>query len=291
MNDSGAIGSEDRYLGTREAAKLMNVGESTVKRWVNQCILPAELTIGGHRKIRLRDLQRVVQERNLPRAGLETLRPPPDLPAFAEQFYLAVTAADPPHAQRVLQAAAACGVRIARLGDAVVAPTMARVGHGWEDGTLDIYQEHRGTHICVAALQMLRPSLPWSDDDAPLALGGGPEGDHYVVANLLVELTLLEEGWRVENVGPNTPLPSLRRAVRERRPRLVWLSCSHLADVEAFVGGFAGLYQDAREAGAALMVGGRALGEEVRRRITFTHHGDTLEHLVAAAREVRGKAE
>jgi methanogenic corrinoid protein MtbC1 len=167
---------------------------------------------------------------------------------------------------------------------------MRRIGHGWEGGSLDVYQEHRGTQLCLAALLGLRPRLPAPEPSAPLALGGGPEADPYLLANVLVEMTLQEEGWRTENVGPNTPLASLARAARERRPRLVWLSCSHLADVEAFVAGFAGLAREAKAAGAALTVGGRALGEDVRRRLTFTHHGDTLAHLVAYARELRQRA-
>ncbi|MGL4549923.1 MAG: hypothetical protein ACRC33_01945, partial [Gemmataceae bacterium] len=64
------------------------------------------------------------------------------------------------------------------------------------------------------------------------------------------------------------------------------VSCSHLADPEAFVAGFAGLYAEAEAAGAAVAVGGRALGEDVRRRLTFTHHGDTLAHLAAYARDL-----
>src|SRR2546430_13117031 len=55
---------------------------------------------------------------------------------------------------------------------------------------------------------------------------------HYVLANVLVAMVLEENGWRAVNVGPNTPLASFVRALRQLRPRLLWLSCSYLADVE-----------------------------------------------------------
>ena len=61
-------------------------------------------------------------------------------------------------------------------------------------------------------------------EQAPIALGGAPEGDPYVLSSLMVELTLLEVGWRVLNLGPDTPMAALAVAVRQHRPRLVWIS-------------------------------------------------------------------
>lgn len=66
-------------------------------------------------------------------------------------------------------------------------------------------------------------------------MGGRPQHDHYLLANLLIAMLLREAGWRVRTIGPNTPFASCERALREQQPRLLWLSCSYLADVEAFV--------------------------------------------------------
>ncbi|NBO92789.1 MAG: helix-turn-helix domain-containing protein [Planctomycetia bacterium] len=287
-----AIMDLHQYIGTREAADLLEVGESTIKRWADQGILPVNRTVGKHRKILLSDLVRVADELNLPRAKLERLlndRPidTTNLETLAEQFHAGLIVGENQRTTSLLREAHAAGHRIARIGDDVICPAMMRIGQNWQSGTIDIYHEHRGTQNCLAAVQSLRALLPAADRNAPLALGGGPEGDHYQLANLLVELTLLEEGWQVDNLGPNLPHDSFVRAIRERRPRLVWLSCSHLADVELFVKGFAQLYAAANEVGAAVTVGGRALGADIRRRLTFTHHGDTLGHLATYAHGLR----
>ena len=281
------------YLGTRDAAELLGVGESTVKRWVDQGHLPAERTLGGHRKILISELARFAEQRNLPRARLapylRQTQPSAliDPASLTESFYTALLGSDGNQVHEVLQSARAQGLTVSQIGDQIVMPAMTRVGHGWETGNVDIYQEHRGTQRCLAALQTLRASLPVPRPTAPLAIGGGPERDHYLLANLLIELTLRELGWNVENVGPNTPLASLAQAVRDRRPRLVWLSCSHLYDPERFIAEYTLLYQAGRETGATLMLGGRAIDEKIRRRIPLSRFGDTLQHLVECAQELQ----
>jgi excisionase family DNA binding protein len=287
------MSEDNQYLGSREAAGLLGVGESTIKRWVDQGLLPAERTIGRHRKIRIRDLIRFAQEKNLPRANLESLyakdilSEPVDVATLAESLYTALTGTDTNLASEVLQRAREQHLTLAQIGDHLVMPSMARIGHAWETGNVDVYQEHRGTQMCLAALQGLRSTLPPAPASAPLAIGGGPERDHYFLANVLIELTLRELGWQVENVGPNTPLTSLAQAVRDRKPRLVWLSCSHLHDVERFIAEYSLLYEATRDIRATMMLGGRAIDERIRRRIPLSRFGDTLQHLVECAQEIR----
>ena len=55
----------------------------------------------------------------------------------------------------------------------------------------------------------------------------------------MVELTLLELGWRVLNLGPETPMAALAAAVRQHRPRLVWISITTQRPAPAFLEGYA----------------------------------------------------
>lgn len=275
---------EPRYLGTREAAEMLSVGESTVKRWVDQGILPAERTAGRHRKIRLEDLLRITRERGLPIRKTVTGQ---DVEGLAARLHAALAEGSHEQAHSLLREARLCGMSMAEVGDRLISPVMARIGHGWATGSLDVYEEHRASQACLSALEGLRLGLPRPPEGAPLALGGGPPGDPYLLANLLADLCLTEEGWAVENIGPNTPWPSLGKAVRARKPRLIWISCSYLPDPKAFLAGYATLHAEAVRAGAALAVGGRALTEDVRSHMGYSHHGDRLANLVEFARGLR----
>src|SRR5262249_46101212 len=137
----------------------------------------------------------------------------------------------------------------------------------------------------AAAVYELKDELEArAERNRPVAVGGTPEGDPYLLATLLAQLVLLDAGWEAVNLGPNTPLSSLARAVRELRPRLLWLSASYLEDLEAVVDAYRGLYEVADRQGVAIAVGGQALVESVRSAIPYTTYGDGLNQLAAFAR-------
>ena len=71
--------------------------------------------------------------------------------------------------------------------------------------------------------------------------------------------------------------------MRELRPRLVWLSVSHLENSDVFLRSYRGFYQAAEQLGVAVAVGGRALAEPIRSVMPYTTYGDTFTHLVAFA--------
>lgn len=285
------------YVSTAQVAEALGVGTTTVKRWVDQGILPAHKTPGGHRKLLLSDVVRVVRAGDFPRLDLRRLGLPPEGPrppdprSLSAATLAALKRGDAEALGALLQGAQRSGLAVETLADAVVAPAMRRLGHEWAEGRVEVWQEHRGTQLCAAALYAIRAALEVPDDGTrPLAIGGGPGGDPYLLANLLAEMTLMGLGWEVVNLGPNTPLPSFRDALAQTRPRLLWLSASHLVDPESFLEQYRALYEDAARLGTAVAVGGPALTEEVRARMPYTTFGDGLTHLAAFARTLHPAA-
>ena len=284
---------ERRYVSTAQTATALGVSVTTVKRWVDEGILPAQKTPGGHRKLLLADVLRIVREGNFPHLDLSRLALPgreagePDPGALAARLLDVLREGDGGAARVLVQEAYAAGLPVETLADAVVAPAMAGLGHEWEKGRIDVLHEHRGTLTCAAALYGLKAALEAnSGPDRPVALGGGPERDPYLLANLLAELVLLEAGWRVINLGPNTPIRSFQKGVEEFRPRLLWLSVSYLEDVALFTAQYQELYRTASRAGVAVAVGGQALTQALRATLPYTTYGDGMTHLAAFARSL-----
>ena len=152
---------------------------------------------------------------------------------------------------------------------------MERIGHGWEDRTLDVFQEHLASHAVASALIELNEQASRTlRTPAPLALGATPEGDPYILPLLLGELVLREQGWDVRNLGVNLPLRSLAAAVLGYRPGLVFLSVNSLTDPVRFASDYLGFYESAAAVGTAVVLGGRALGPDLRARLLYAGYGE-----------------
>jgi MerR family transcriptional regulator, light-induced transcriptional regulator len=288
--------TDRRYTSTTHVAAALGVSATTVKRWVDEGVLPAQRTAGGHRRILVADVLRVAHEGDFPcldvsRLGLSRRHGQPYEPGeLARLLLAALKEGNGSKARLLIQVAYRSGSAVADLADAVIAPVMTQIGHDWQTGSLDVLYEHRASQICAAALYTLKAELEQrTKAGSPVAVGGGPEGDPYLLANLLAEMVLLDAGWAVVNLGPNTPLVSFRKAIIEFRPRLLWLSFGHPECAESFAREYKKLYEYAVQSGTAIAVGGRALTEDVRANLPYTTHGDRMSHLSAFARSLHHK--
>lgn len=280
------------FFSSSEVSQALGVSASTVKRWVDEGVLPARKTAGGHRKILRADVLRLVREGNFPRLNLARLDLPngpalADTDVLAERLLGGLRVGDIAPARGIIHHAYAAGMAMETLADAVIAPAMAQLGHDWEEGRIDVMHEHRATLLCAGVLQELRPALEaHAAEDRPVAVGGNPEGDPSLLASLLIQMVLLDAGWDAVNLGPHTPLKSFGVALGELRPRLLWLSASYLKNVPDFLAGYAELCAVAERTGVAIAVGGQALRADLRACMRYTFHGRCLTDLAAFAQQL-----
>jgi methanogenic corrinoid protein MtbC1 len=174
------------------------------------------------------------------------------------------------------------GHRTVTICDEVIAESFRAIGQKWDCGEVEVYQERRGCEICMRVLHELQRTLPAPSPNAPLAMGAAPEGDNYMLPTTMVELALRDAGWRAESLGWNLPFATLKAAVVEYRPRMFWLSVSHLPDRQAFLQGYAELVETCGSR-TAVVVGGRALDEESRKQMKVAAHCFNLAQLDAFA--------
>lgn len=284
------VNAENRYVSSPQVAEALGVGVTTVKRWVDEGVLPAHKTVGGHRKILVADVIRLIREGALPHADVSKLFPRPgridigDLAEVRQQFSAALRIADATSVRGLIHGAYLHGFSIARIADEVICPGMAEIGRDWEMGKVSVMEEHRATQAIIAALYELRGQLRvQAATNRPVAVGGAPERDPTVVPSLLSKLVLLDNNWEAINLGPQTPSSAFVTAMDELRPKLIWLSATHVPDMEAFLADYARIYDAARSRGIVVAVGGYALNMAVRQRMIFTTFGDRMQHLAAFA--------
>ncbi|MCC6511075.1 MAG: helix-turn-helix domain-containing protein [Pirellulaceae bacterium] len=288
----------DELLTTRQVAAELQVSESSVKRWCDSGLIRFLRTAGGHRRIERSQLKEFVTSTNYRSFDKATKGGASQMVFEAPETYRTITRDD---IIRRFQMALVAGDEtackelidqwhqrfqgIAQLGDLLIAGAMETVGKLWECGRAEIFEERRSCEICMRLLADLRSKVPDLAPGAPRAIGGTIAGDHYTLANYLVELVLREAGWNATSLGANLPLDTLLAAVRREKPQLLWLSISHVGDAETFIAHYNQFYSQL-PADLVVTVGGRALTDAIRPRIGFSAHCDNLEQLSALAHAV-----
>lgn len=284
-------------LSPRDLAQAIGVSESSVKRWVDDGLIRATRTAGGHRRIPVREAVRFVRESEAvllrPEVlGLEELRGVEAGGAGGEdeRLYELLRAGAAPEAVGLLVSLYLDGWTVAGVLDGPVRSAMARLGELWRHDEAGIFLEHRAVTVVHRALARLRELLPEVPDGAPRAVGCAPSGDPYLLPSLGAAMVLEAEGVAATNLGPETPVATLETAVRELRPRLVWLSASAPAAPEGLGRELRGLLERLHGDGAPepplLVLGGRRAGEVPLPPHPRLHRGETMAELAALGKGI-----
>jgi len=148
------------------------------------------------------------------------------------------------------------GVSVASIFDEAVQVAMHRIGELWPQDPRAILVEHRAMNTCLLALGMLRQMLPEPVENAPVAVGGAPEGDPYLLPTMMAGTVLADAGYRDVNFGPDTPMDVLAVAAEENKAHVVWLSVKAVADRATLRTNVDNLAERLRSMQITLVVGG-----------------------------------
>lgn len=224
-----------RTFSPRQLAQALGVSESSLKRWIDAGRIEAARTSGGHRRVTQREAVRFIREQGLPvvdpvALGLRELAPAlavmDEHALTAEVLIETFTSPDAAQAGALLVAAYLRGAALPDLFDGPLRDAMHYLGTLWNHGDEGILFEHRATDIALQAVSQIRALLPLPLASAPVAVGAACAIDPYLLPSLLVATVLAERGFRVTNLGPQTPAPVLAETAYRTRADLVWLSVS-----------------------------------------------------------------
>lgn len=282
-------------ISPRQLARAIGASESSVKRWCDRGVVPSVKTAGGHRRLPLSGVLAFLEQQGHPLVRPEELGLPPGIathPAEGREsalrhFVRAMQEGNLAVCQRLVAETRLAGRSMAWICDELIAPSLMQIGDGWCRGSVEIFEERRGCEMVVLLLADLLRWLPPVDPAGPVAVGGTMAGDPYALPPRMVELVLRESGWNATSLGCGLPLTAFRAALQKLRPRLLWLSVSHLADAATFLREYNELWQEADSLGTAVAVGGCALTAEVRRQMNYSLYGDKLQHLVCFVQALR----
>jgi len=233
-----------KHLSTSDAARIIGVGTTSVKRWADTGLLDCVRTTGGHRRFTRDALDRFIR--------LQSHEEPV---ATEVDRWLDTLFSEMSHELALIRARSRLG-SWARVADEL-GPALVEVGRRWGEGETSVAEEHVLTERLSRALARISESLPLAPN-APTCLLACVESEEHTLGLSLAELCLREMGWASVWMGARSPVDAIAERVRmDGRIRLVGLSAAEarldpalLRRVVASVGGVCS------EKGVGLILGG-----------------------------------
>lgn len=284
-----------KSLSPKQVARAIGVSESSLKRWCDQGLIRTVRTAGGHRRLPvdavlafLRESGQAVVEPEVLGLPATTGQTQWTLDRATERLRDALVTGDETACRQIVLDLYLARHPLSIICDEALARSFHDIGDLWQCGDVEVFEERRACEICTRLVHELFRLLPPPKPAAPLAEGGTLDGDPYTLASSMAELVLRDNGWNAVSLGNRLPFATLHAALTKTQPRLLWLSVSTIRDENRFTEEINGLFDQATQAGAALVLGGVALTEEVRRRIRFSVYCDTYQHLEAFSQTLLG---
>ncbi|HEX6729258.1 MAG TPA: B12-binding domain-containing protein [Pyrinomonadaceae bacterium] len=282
-------------LTTRDVAGLLLVSEATVKRWADDGLLLPQKTVGGHRRFSVQSIARLRREQGIaPDALSPTKRTrkkmvPGRLPS-AESFSELLLSDNEAEATAQLIDAYLQNHALATIFDTTITDAMHRVGDLWFNATITIADEHLATRVMLSALQKLRGIVVRGQATGLKAVSCGIEGDLHELPIHLAEIIFESEGWDISNLGPNTPLFTLRDMVAQKKPDLVCISARSIVDLDRATTEYAQLRKIVEKINGTTVLGGEAFRDlNLRQRFPAEFYAESFGGLSTFVKELAKK--
>jgi MerR family transcriptional regulator, light-induced transcriptional regulator len=272
-------------LTTKDVARLLLVSEATVKRWADDGLLVPKKTAGGHRRFSIQSVALFRRKQGLAPAAQSSAKRvrkkmvPGRLPS-AESFADLLLRENEAEATAQLIDAYLKDHALATLFDTTITKAMHRVGDLWFNGTITIADEHLTTRVMLSALQKLRGIVVPGQATGLKAVCCGIEGDLHELPIHLAEIICESEGWDTSNLGPNTPLFTLRDLVAQKKPDLVCVSARSIIDLDRATTEYAQFRKTIEKINGATVLGGEAFRDSnFRQRFPAEFYAESFSGL------------
>ena len=197
-----------------EAADRLGVHYMTAYRRVRMGMLPAR-KVGGTWWIDPADLDPPAVPAAPTARGRRSSGQPDDASAWRDRLQGRMLSGDLAGSWRVVEAAMAAGREPRDIYVEVLAPTLHAVGDLWQSGAVGIDQEHLASGVAASLVGRLGPRFARRGRKKGVVIVAMPPGERHGLGVAMLADILIQDGYEVRNLGPDTPAPSLVAAMRD----------------------------------------------------------------------------
>lgn len=237
--------SEIKYFNSIEAAKILGVNVSTIKRWTDEGKLECSRTAGGHRKFLMKHLGNYVKNHQKNNIGINLfpIENEQDLQVsyriLKHDFsylidYIMEQALEcrQEKVQQVLNGLYLGQYPLHEIYDHVITPIMHRFGEMWHNNELSIIEEHFGSQTIRDSLIRLQGIISIPSQKIGRAICLNLSAELHDIALKMVANLLETRGFQVYFSGQYTDIFKSEQAFERFKPDRMYISCTWVEDVE-----------------------------------------------------------
>jgi excisionase family DNA binding protein len=235
------------YLNSEEAAKVLGVNVSTIKRWTDAGKLQCIQTSGGHRKFLMTHLSEFL-EKNKKKSSKVNVFPIENKTDLDISYYILkgnyknlidytnkkALRGDRNAVQKVLNGLYLGQYELYQIYDQLMTPVLHRIGSQWQKNQISIIEEHIASQTIRDALIRLQGiiHLPLKTGVPVLCLNLSKE--FHDIALKMVQHILEVRGFQTYFSGQITPLLDIEQTFDKIKPQRLYISSTAVIDLEEF---------------------------------------------------------
>ncbi len=284
--------AEIQYFNSQDAAKILGVNVSTIKRWTDESKLSCIKTAGGHRKFLPEHIDEFIK-RNKRSASKVNLFPL-DSRGDVDLGYHIVKG-NFAYLRRELLEKAVQGRRdlvqqmfnglylsqypLYQIYDLLVTPVLHYLGELWSKGELNAIEEHFASHTIRDALVRLQGILRIPREKQGRVLCLNPSTELHDIALKMIDHILELRGFHVLYSGQLTPTIGLDDILLRLKPDRVYISSTIALPFEEIQTEINEIYRLCLDNGIKVYVGGSGFSQINYRHPAVARRLDTFEDI------------
>ena len=236
---------EIQYFNSHDAAKILGVNVSTIKRWTDEGKLECIKSIGGHRKFMMDHFTEFLGKNNkkVSKINVFPIESDSDLEIghhilkgnfdflidyVLEQAFLSHRG----RVQYVMNGLYLSQYPLYEIYDKLITRVLYKIGSEWESGNKSITEEHIATQTIRDSIVRLQGIIRIPQKKIGKALCLNLSNEMHDIALKMVDHILELKGFRVLFSGQITPLMKMEQVFKTFKPERVYISSTMVDNPE-----------------------------------------------------------
>ncbi len=260
-----------KYFNSEDAAKILGVNVSTIKRWTESGTLDCIKTAGGHRKFLMSHLASFVEEnkKKNSKVNLFSLESEQDIEISyhilkGDYIYLNNYVLEQAlnckreKVQQVFNGLYLGQYPLHQIYDLIVTPVLHQIGFLWSENKLSVIQEHLASQSIKDSIIRLQGIIKIPESNSVKALCISPSTELHDIPLKMVDHILESRGFSVLYTGQKTPTEKIEEIFDSYEPHRMYISSTIVDNREELQNEINYLCDAAYQRNCEVYVGGRA---------------------------------